>query len=111
MFVNDIDDNLLDNNYDFIQVGDEWIGTMLEVLVLMYADDTVILAEDERGVNYALIAMERHCKTWKLEVNCRKTKISVFAKGRDSVRNYNFKFKGEEIEIVDEYKYLAVTLR
>ncbi len=110
MFVNDIKDTLLDNNCDFVKVGDEWIDTMLKVLVLMYADDTVILAEDEKGINNALAAMETYCDTWKLDINCRKTKITVFAKRKDSGRNFNFKFKREQIEIVDEYKYLGVKL-
>ncbi len=84
---------------------------MFKVLVLMYADDTVILAEDETGINNALAAMGTYCDTWKLDINCRKTKITVFAKRKDCVRKFNSKFKGEQIEIVDEYKYLGVTLR
>ncbi len=72
---------------------------------------TLILTEDEKGINNALAAMEIYCDTWKLDINCIYTKITVFAKIKDSVRNFNFKFKGEQIEIVDEYKYLGVTLR
>ena len=37
----DVDDHLLDNDCNF----DEWVDTMLKVLFIMYADDTVILAE------------------------------------------------------------------
>ena len=36
--------------------------------------------------------------------------LPVFTKRKDIARNYNFQFKGEQIEIVDEYKYLGVTL-
>ncbi len=57
LFVNDTEDHLLDNNYDFVKIGDEWIDTLIKVVVLMYADDTVILAEDERGISNALKAM------------------------------------------------------
>ena len=110
LFVNDIEDHLLDNDCDFIKVGDEWIDTMMKVLVLMYADDTVILAEDERGISNALKAMEAYCDRWKLDINCRKTKVTVFTKRKDYLNNYNFQFKGEKIEIVNEYKYLGVTL-
>ena len=87
LFVNDIEEHLLDNNCDFVKIGDEWIATMLKVLVLMYADDTVILAEDERGISNALKAMETYCDRWKLDMNCRKTKITVFTKRKDYVRN------------------------
>ncbi len=47
--------------------------------------------------------METYCNRWKLDINCRKTKITIFTKRKDCARNYIFLFKGEQIEIVDEY--------
>lgn len=55
--------------------------------------------------------METHHDTRKLDINCRMNKISLFAKRKHSVRNYIFRFRGEQIEIVDEYKCLGITLR
>ena len=64
----------------------------------MYADDTVISGEDERGINNALKAMEMYCDRWKLDTDCRKTKITVYTKRKDYVRNYNFLFKEEKLK-------------
>ncbi len=38
---------------------------LLKVLVLMYADDTVILAENGEPVSNAFKAMENYCEKWK----------------------------------------------
>ncbi len=46
LFVNDNEDYLSENDCNFVKTGDEWVDTMLKVLVLMYADDTVIIAEE-----------------------------------------------------------------
>ena len=76
----------------------------------MHADDTVILAENEEGISNALKAMENYCEKWKLDINCKKTKITIFSKEKCEVGNSNFQLKGENIEIVDEYKYLGVIM-
>ncbi len=39
----------------------------------------------------------------KLDINCKNTKITIFSKEKCDVGNFNFKFKGENIEIVEEY--------
>ena len=46
----------------------------------------------------------------KLDINCKKTKITSFSKEKCEARNFNSQFKGESIEIVDEYKYLGVIM-
>ncbi len=110
LYVNDLEDHLLENNCNYINIGDAWIDNMLKILVLMYADDTVILAESEAGVRNALKAMEMYCEKWKLDINCKKTKITIFSKDRCQPENYNFQFKGEKIDVVENYKYLGVTM-
>lgn len=83
---------------------------MLRVLVLLYADDTVVLPQDENGIHNALPAMKSYCEKWKLHINCKKTKITIFSKEKCDSLNFNFQFKGENIEIVKHYKYLSVIL-
>lgn len=46
----------------------------------------------------------------KLDIHCNKTKITMFSRDKCEVGNYNFQFKGEMIEIVEEYKYLGVVM-
>ena len=78
----------------------------LKVFVLLYADDTVIIAESAEDLQNALTAYALYCETWKLLVNSSKTKIVIFSKGR--IQNYNFILNNEAIEIVKEFKYLGI---
>lgn len=38
---------------------------MLRVLMLLYADDCVVLAQDETGIRNVLTAMELYFEQWK----------------------------------------------
>lgn len=52
---------------------------MLKVLVLFYADDTVIMEDSETDLCNALRAMKKYCDKRKFEINCeKKTKIKIF---------------------------------
>ncbi len=64
----------------YIQLDVKWMNDMLRVLVMLYADDTEILAQDETGIRNALTAMKLYCEKWKLHINCKKTKIIIFSK-------------------------------
>ena len=52
---------------------------MLKLLVILYADDTVIFASDESGICNALAAVKKYRDIWKLSINCKNTKITVFS--------------------------------
>ena len=47
------------------------INTMV-LFVLMYADDTILLAESEEDLQDALSAMFHYCNKWKLQVDVKK---------------------------------------
>lgn len=91
-----------------IPVNDQITGmlTFLRLFLLLYADDTVIMSNNELELQNALDAYEIYCDNWKLTVNISKSKIVIFSKGRQ--RFCNFRFKDEQLEIVQEYKYLGV---
>ena len=76
----------------------------------MYADDTIILADSAENLQIALNALKSYCDTWKLEINCTKTKILVFSNHKANPNDYNFKLGINNIELVDSYKYLGVIL-
>ena len=62
-----------------------------------------------QGVLIERSSFEKYCTEWKLTANISKTKIVVFSGGR-LPKNLKFFFKGSELEIVKEYKYLGVFL-
>ena len=80
----------------------------IRVFTLLYADDTIVLAESPEELQKALDAVHRYCKTWKLTVNIAKTKIVVFSKGR--IRRIPTFMCGEntrKLEVASEYFYLG----
>lgn len=52
-------------------------------------------------------ALEKYCNQWKLDVNCNKTKIVVFGRGRYTV-DYSFMYMSNTVETIWEYLYLCV---
>ena len=79
------------------------------MFVLLYADDTIVLAENEHQLQTALDTVHQYCKRYNLSVHINKTKIVVFSRGK--VRNFPmFKYDSSTIEVVSEYVYLGVTM-
>ena len=107
-YVNDIESQLLQNNCNFLDFGHDLINSYLKLLVVMYADDTVLLCDSEEGMKQVLIALHTYCNEWKLKLNCNKTKVVVFSRGKVNVDKYKFEFGREKIEVVEDYKYLGI---
>ena len=59
----------------------------------MYADDTVILAENPNDLQASLDEMKKYCDTFDLHINVNKTKILILSRGEfilDTVEEYNY---------------------
>ena len=69
-------------------------------LVLLYADDIVILSESETGLQNGLYLLECYCDRWKLQVIISKTKAMIFKKGGRNRGNLYFTYKHEKFDIV-----------
>ena len=76
---------------------------------LLYADNLILLSQNEVGLQKCLKKLESYCADWCLEVNLDKTKILVFNK-TGKLYKHEFKFNGETLNCEREYKYLAVTV-
>ena len=84
----------------------EWLG-FIKFIIILYADDTVIMSETEEGLQQALLNFEQYCDLWKLKINTQKTKIVIFSKWKYKAQR-SFKLYDENIDIVDSYTYLGV---
>ena len=81
----------------------------LKLFILLHADDTAILSDNETDFRHALGSFKTCCDTWNLNINVTKTKIIIF--GKNNTRNVSpFKIGNEIIEIVQEYGYLVEML-
>ena len=79
---------------------------MLNMFVLLYAVDTIVLAENACELQKALDAVHDYCGMDKLTVNTKKTKIIVFCKG--NVKLFpTFKYGDNTIEVVSDYIYVG----
>ena len=79
------------------------VNDMTKIL-LPYVDDTVYFAESDKEQQAALNAMFLYCKSWDLEVDPAKTKITLFL--IESCSNILFSH-GQELEIDDGFVYLG----
>ena len=79
----------------------------LKLFVLLYADDTIIMAESRSELQAALNGMLHYCKLWKMEVNTLKTKVVVFG-SRKGNHEADFIFGNKKVEVVSEYTYLGI---
>jgi hypothetical protein len=54
-------------------LSDDVIDVYVKLFLLLYADDTVLLAESKTDLQNALNAMSEYCNIWNLVVNKAKT--------------------------------------
>lgn len=66
------------------------IDGLNELLVLLYADDLIILSYSYVDMKRKLKALEEYCHLNSLKVNPAKTKIIKFHRGRNSFREFFF---------------------
>ncbi|KAK2192146.1 hypothetical protein NP493_37g02011 [Ridgeia piscesae] len=97
---------LIDKQYNDSNDG---INGMLNLFVLLYADDIVIMAEIEHDMQRNLDILNEYCICNKLNVKISKTKIMVFARSKTKIRNIRtFTFGNTDLDQVDDYTYLGI---
>ena len=77
------------------------------LFVLLYADDTIILAESEDQLQKSLNGLHDYCKKWYLKVNIKKTKIMVFSRGVIR-KKPKLVYDNCMLEVCNEFVYLGV---
>ena len=85
------------------------LNVFLKIFCLLYADDTVILAEKPEQLQKALDSLYRYCDKFALKVNLDKTKVIIFSKGKIRRHEYFLFGKNNIINIVEDYVYLGTT--
>ena len=106
LFLNDLEEYLKDINSTGVQLSDPNIDPTLyiEILLLIYADDTILISDDPQKLQNTLNNFASYCKDWKLNINTEKTKVMALG---SKTKNLHFKIMNKELEIVKSYKYLG----
>uniref|UniRef100_A0A6P7GXR3 Uncharacterized protein LOC114347774 n=1 Tax=Diabrotica virgifera virgifera TaxID=50390 RepID=A0A6P7GXR3_DIAVI len=79
------------------------IDSKNEILLLLYADDLVILADSEADVGRKLKLLESYTKSNDLTDNTTKTKILKFSKGGHTTNNINFFYNNNPVISTNSY--------
>ena len=110
LFINEFKQNIA-NTYHGLNIADSCYPTLndnsiilIKMFVLLYADDTIVLAENEHQLQTALDTVHQYCTRYNLSVNINKTKIVVFSRGK--VRNFPM-FKYGSSTIMLHYVYIC----
>ena len=80
-----------------------------KMIVLKYADDLVLLAISQEGLQCGLDLLKTYCEVNKLKVNVSKSKVMRVSKRKktQSVQSY-YDNDSESLECVDNFKYLGI---
>ena len=86
-------------------LSDQDVEAYVRLYLLLYADDTIILADLPNQLQHALKQFERYCSDSKLQINTQKTQIVIFARGQSKYTHIST-YGNENIEIESDYTYL-----
>ena len=107
LYINDLEEYLLANGNNFIDFKDEICNSYVKLLVLLYADDTIVLSNTAAGLQKALEDLYNYCTKWKLQINSSKTKVIIFSKRKPKTPPV-FTYNNEVLENVFDFKYLKL---
>ena len=82
----------------------------ISITVLLYADDIIILADNENNMQDLLNGLHMWCKQWRMLINLEKTQIIHFRPKNQTESNYNFKVGQNSLNTVQNYRCLATVL-
>jgi len=104
LFINDIEFGLQNGINAGITLD------QISIYLLLFADDAALFSETPEGLQESLNNLETYCDKWNLTVNIEKTKVMVFRKGGTISKTLKWTYKGQEIEIVNNFNYLGIVM-
>ena len=81
-----------------------------KVCILLYADDLIILADNEKDFQTLLDLMHVWCIERMLRINIAESNIVHFRGSRKKKLNFNFHYSDSSLEYKSDYKYLGIYL-
>lgn len=102
LYIADLDRDLEKRGIGGVALGAKRIWS------LAYADDMVLLAKNKIALDDMMCTLRKFLKERKLELSVDKTKVMIFNR-KGKVGKEEWKWKGEKIEEVKNFKYLGFT--
>ena len=82
---------------------------MLELFLLLFADDLALLSSTAIGLQNQLNQLSRMCEERLLKINIEKTKVMVFRKGGHLGKKEVWYLGSQKLDVVNNYTYLGYT--
>lgn len=105
MFINEIAVELSNVGQHGIQLQ----PGMLELFLLLFADDLALLSSTAIGLQNQLNQLSRMCEERLLKINIEKTKVMVFRKGGHLGKKEVWYLGSQKLDVVNNYTYLGYT--
>ena len=99
--VREVNARVLGRGLKLLDGNDEW-----EMNQLLFADDTVVVADSEEKLCQLVSEFGRVCERRKLRVNVNKSKVMRRTRNQNNA-GLNVMLNGEALEEVDQFKYLG----
>ena len=109
LYINDLPEllNLRGKTSDQLEATPKLGNT--DISSLLFADDLLILSLSKEDLQCKIACLENFCNKWGLELNLSKTKIMIFNRQGSLIKRFKFYFRGNELEITNQYTYLGFT--
>ncbi len=76
--------------------------------IFLFADDIALIADRPQSLQHMLDTLSKWCSKWRLNINIYKTTVVHFRMPSIVKTEYNFTCSGNNICVVDSYKYLGL---
>ena len=104
LFIEELHTAIIDSGTTGIQLSPD----IIEIFILMFADDIAMLADSVVGLQRLFNILHRHCLRWELSVNLNKTNVVVFRNGGPLSKHEKWTFGGEQVETANDYTYVGL---
>ena len=112
LLVNELSLDIMNNGKHGVHLHPD----IIELFIMLFADDVVLLTNTAVGLQHQLIFLARNADSLDLTVNLEKSNIVVFRNGgylarcKKEKKNIFFKwyYKDSVVKVVNAYKYLCV---
>ena len=86
-----------------------FLNKKIPINALMYADDLILISDNQEGLQKQIDKLSKYCDEWKLNINLKKTKIMIFNRGNNLIKS-EFNINKVVLENVKSMKYLGFTI-
>ena len=84
------------------------MGNAIEVFLLLYVDDVVLVAETALELQRKLRVLEKFCDKWGMEANLTKTQVIVFGNCGKTSKSETFFHLAKKVKVVTYYLHLGL---